>query len=195
VAHTETETHEKTLAEKIRQRTGVDVRECYQCGKCTAGCPMARFMDLTPSQVMRLVQIGDEEAVETLLSSQTLWSCVGCLICTQRCPKNLDPAAVMDALREIAYEEGRVPDEQRKVLKFHEAFLEIVKHAGRMSEVPLTALYKTLSRDLLSDVTLAPAMLLRGKLPLIPKVISGRKEVGRIFKKCRREDEGEEDQP
>ncbi|MEA3368248.1 MAG: 4Fe-4S dicluster domain-containing protein [Planctomycetota bacterium] len=193
MAHTET--HEKTLAEKIRQRTGVDVRECYQCGKCTAGCPMARFMDLTPSQVMRLVQIGDEEAVETLLSSQTLWSCVGCLTCTQRCPKELDPAAVMDALREIAYEEGRVPDEQRKVLKFHEAFLETVKHAGRMSEVPLTALYKTLSRDFLSDVLLAPAMLLRGKLPLIPQVISGRKEVGRIFEKCRREDEGEEDQP
>ena len=195
MAHTETETHEKTLAEKILQRTGVDVRECYQCGKCTAGCPMARFMDLTPSQVMRLVQIGDEEAVETLLSSATLWSCVGCLTCTQRCPKDLDPAAVMDALREIAYEEGRVPDEQRKVLKFHEAFLETVKHAGRMSEVPLTALYKTLSRDFFSDVTLAPAMLLRGKLPLIPKVISGRKEVGRIFQKCRREDEGEEDQP
>lgn len=193
MAHTET--HEKTLAEKILQRTGVDVRECYQCGKCTAGCPMARFMDLTPSQVMRLVQIGDEEAVETLLSSQTLWSCVGCLTCTQRCPKELDPAAVMDALREIAYEEGRVPDEQRKVLKFHEAFLETVKHAGRMSEVPLTALYKTLSRDFLSDVLLAPAMLLRGKLPLIPQVISGRKEVGRIFEKCRREDEGEEDQP
>lgn len=195
MAHTETETHEKTLAEKILQRTGVDVRECYQCGKCTAGCPMARFMDLTPSQVMRLVQIGDEEAVETLLSSGTLWSCVGCLTCTQRCPKDLDPAAVMDALREIAYEQGRVPDEQRKVLKFHEAFLETVKHAGRMSEVPLTALYKTLSRDFFSDVTLAPAMLLRGKLPLIPKVISGRKEVGRIFQKCRREDEGEEDQP
>jgi len=195
VAHTETETHETTLAEKILRRTGVDVRECYQCGKCTAGCPMVRFMDITPSQVMRLVQIGDEEAVETLLSSQTLWSCVGCLTCTQRCPKDLDPAAVMDALREIAYEEGRVPDEQRKVLKFHEAFLETVKHAGRMSEVPLTALYKTLSRDLLSDVTLAPAMLLRGKLPLIPPVISGRKEVGRIFKKCLSRDEGEEDQP
>ncbi|MFO8012307.1 MAG: 4Fe-4S dicluster domain-containing protein, partial [Phycisphaerae bacterium] len=105
MAHTETETREKTLADEVLERTGVDVRECYQCGKCTAGCPMAPFMDLTPSQVMRLVQIGDEEAVDTLLSSTALWSCVGCLTCTQRCPKDLDPAAVMDALREIAYEE------------------------------------------------------------------------------------------
>jgi heterodisulfide reductase subunit C len=193
VAHTETETREKTLADTILDRTGVDVRECYQCGKCTAGCPMARFMDLAPSQVMRLTQIGDAQAVDTLLASSALWSCVGCLTCTQRCPKDLDPAAVMDALREIAYEEGRVPAEQRKVLRFHQAFLETVKHAGRMSEVPLTALYKTLSGDFFSDVTLAPAMLLRGKLPLIPKVISGRKEVGRIFEKCLREQEGEED--
>ena len=188
------ETHEKTLADRILERTGVDVRECYQCGKCTAGCPMVQFMDLTPSQVMRLAQIGDAEAVETLLTSTTLWSCVGCLTCTQRCPKELDPAAVMDALREIAYEEGLVPADQRKVLRFHQAFLETVKHAGRMSEVPLTALYKTLSGDFFSDVTLAPAMLLRGKLPLIPKVISGRKEVGRIFEKCLHEQEGEEDQ-
>jgi len=195
MAHTETETREKTLAERVLDRTGVDVRECYQCGKCTAGCPMAPFMDLTPSQVMRLVQIGDEQAVETLLTSTALWSCVGCLTCTQRCPKDLDPAAVMDALREIAYEEGRVPDEQRKVLRFHQAFLQTVRHAGRMSEMPLTALYKTLSRDFFSDVTLAPAMLLRGKLPLVPPVIAGRKEVGRIFEKCLGEDEGEEEQP
>jgi len=194
VAQPAAETHEKTLADRILERTGVDVRECYQCGKCTAGCPMVQFMDLTPSQVMRLAQIGDAEAVETLLTSTTLWSCVGCLTCTQRCPKELDPAAVMDALREIAYEEGLVPADQRKVLRFHQAFLETVKHAGRMSEVPLTALYKTLSGDFFSDVTLAPAMLLRGKLPLIPKVISGRKEVGRIFEKCLHEQEGEEDQ-
>jgi len=189
VAHTETK--EKTLADKILERTGVDVRECYQCGKCTAGCPMVQFMDLTPSQVMRLAQIGDEDAVDTLLASQTLWSCVGCLTCTQRCPKELDPAAVMDALREMAFEEGRVPAEQQKVLRFHQAFLNTVRYAGRMSEVPLTALYKTLSRDFFSDVTLAPAMLLRGKLPLIPKVISGRGEVGTIFRKCLRQKEDE----
>jgi len=182
VAHTDT--HEKTLADKILERTGVDVRECYQCGKCTAGCPMVQFMDLTPSQVMRLAQIGDRDAIRTLLASQTLWSCVGCLTCTQRCPKDLDPAAVMDALREIAYEEGLVPDAQKNVLKFHEAFLKTVEHTGRMSEVPLTALYKTLSRDFFSDVLLAPAMLLRGKLPLVPRVIGGRKEVRRIFKRC-----------
>ena len=183
------ETKQQTLADRVREMTGVDVRECYQCGKCTAGCPMVRWMDLTPSQVMRLVQIGDEAAIERLLSSRTLWSCVGCLTCTQRCPKDLDPAAVMDALRQIANERGTVPADEKKVLAFHKAFLKNVEYAGRMSEVPLTATYKMTSGDLFSDVLLAPAMFFRGKLPLVPRVIPGRKEIRRIFKKCRQEDE------
>jgi len=182
-----TETHESTLAEQIREATGVCVTECYQCGKCTAGCPMARFMDLTPSQVMRLVQIGDAAAIERLLTSKTLWSCAGCLTCTQRCPKDLDPAAVMDALRERSFREGKVPHEQKKILAFHRSFLKTVEYAGRMSEVPLTSLYKLSSLDLFSDVLLAPVMLAKGKLPMVPAVIRGRKEVRRLFQACRRQ--------
>jgi heterodisulfide reductase subunit C len=183
VSHT---THEATLADAVREATGVDVAACYQCGKCTAGCPMARFMDLTPSQVMRLVQLGDAEAVERLLTSTTIWSCAGCLTCTQRCPKELDPAAVMDALRERSYREGKVSHRQRKILRFHQAFLRNVEYTGRMSEVPLTGMYKMTSMDFFSDVMLAPVMLAKGKLPLVPRFIRGRKDIRRIFQACRR---------
>jgi len=144
-----TKTHSSTLAEHVRKATGVNVVECYQCGKCTAGCPMARFMDLTPNQVMRLVQIGDAAALDRALRSSAIWSCAGCLTCTQRCPRKLDPAAVMDVLREMAFEQGKVSARQKKVLAFHKAFLKAVEKTGRMSEVPLTALYKLTSGDLL----------------------------------------------
>jgi len=184
-----TKTDKPTLADEVREATGVDVAECYQCGKCTAGCPMARYMDITPSQIMRLVQIGGEEACRRLLASTAIWSCVGCLTCTQRCPKDLDPAAVIDALREMAHREGTVPHEQKRVLAFHKAFLKIVQHTGRMSEVPLTGLYKMTSGDLFSDVLLAPVMLAKGKLPLVPRVIHGRKEIRRIFKACLRKED------
>ncbi|HUU90355.1 MAG TPA: 4Fe-4S dicluster domain-containing protein [Phycisphaerae bacterium] len=185
-----TKTGQKTLADEVREATGVAVAECYQCGKCTAGCPMARYMDMGPSQIMRLVQIGGEDARRRLLASTALWSCVGCLTCTQRCPKDLDPAAVIDAVREMANREGTIPHEQKRILKFHEAFLKTVEHTGRMSEVPLTGLYKMMSGDLLSDVLLAPVMFAKGKLPLVPRVIPGRKEIRRIFKAClRKEDE------
>jgi len=178
--------HEPTLAETLHKATGVNVVECYQCGKCTAGCPMVRYMDLAPSQVMRLAQIGDAAALDRLLASTAIWSCAGCLTCTQRCPQKQDPAAIMDALREMSYRRGRVSARQKKVLAFHKAFLKVVEQTGRMSEVPLTGLYKMTSGDLLSDVLLAPAMMLRGKLPLVPRTIRGRKEVKRIFAACRK---------
>ena len=181
-----TEKVHNTLASLVQQMAGQDVTACYQCGKCTAGCPMTTFMDLTPNQVMRLVQIGDEQAVEALLTSSAIWSCAGCLTCTQRCPKELDPAAVMDALRELSHERGKVSPRQRKVLAFHKAFLKTVQKAGRMSEIPLVARYKMTSFDLFSDVPLAPVMLAKGKLPLKMHKIAGRKEVQRIFQACRK---------
>ena len=177
---------ESALAAAVREATGVDVSECYQCGKCTAGCPMARYMDLSPSQVMRLVQIGDAPAIERVLRSTAIWSCLGCMTCTQRCPKELDPAAVMDALREMSYSRGLVLPEQKKVLAFHEAFLKTVEKNGRMSEMPLVRRYKMSSMDLFSDVLLVPPMLRRGKLPLRAHKIDGRKEIRRIFDVCRK---------
>jgi heterodisulfide reductase subunit C2 len=177
--------HGSKLAGQVHEATGVDVAECYQCGKCTAGCPMAKYMDLVPSQIMRLVQIGDEAAAEKLLGCRAIWSCAGCLKCTQRCPKKLDPAAVIDSLREMSNRDGKVAPSQRRVLAFHKAFLKCVEETGRMSEAPLTGLYKMTTGDMFSDVGLAPAMLARGKLPLIPKVIRGRKDVKRIFAACR----------
>ena len=177
---------ESPLAAGVRKAVGVDAAECYQCGKCTAGCPMAPYMDIAISQVMRLVQIGDEAAEETLLGSPAIWSCIGCLTCTQRCPKELDPAAVIDYLREKSHGRGMVSPDQKKVLAFHKAFLKTVEKTGRMSEIPLVRRYKMSSMDLFSDVMMVPPMLLRGKLPLRTHKIDGRKEIRKIFQACRK---------
>jgi len=175
-----------TLGWSVLEATGVDVAQCYQCGKCTAGCPMARYMDLMPHQVMRLVQIGDAAAEEKLLGCATLWSCAGCLTCTQRCPKELDAAAVMDALRQMAYDRKKTSPKQKKVLAFHEAFLKTVESDGRMSEFALVRRYKMASMDFISDVALAPAMFARGKLKFASHKTRGRKEVQGIFAACRK---------
>lgn len=174
------------LARSIAEATGVEVAKCYQCGKCTAGCPMAPHMDLSPNQVMRLAQDGDPAAQERVLRSMALWCCAGCLTCTQRCPRELDPAAVMDVLRELAYRRRLAPAAARKIRAFHEAFLSAVECDGRMGEVPLVARYKLSSLDLFSDVTLAPRLLAKGKLPLLPHRIKGRSEIKKIFAACRR---------
>jgi heterodisulfide reductase subunit C len=180
---------ESPLSQSIREATGVDAARCYQCGKCTAGCPMAGHMDLMPHQVMRLVQIGDGPAEEKALRCAALWSCAGCLTCTQRCPQELDPAAVMDALRERAWERGEASPKQRKVRAFHEAFLKTIESSGRLSEFALVRRYKMATFDLMGDVDLLPAMLARGKLKFRGHRPAGREEIRKICAACRKRGE------
>ncbi len=87
----------------IKEISGEDVRACYQCGKCTAGCPLASAMDLMPNQILRLIQLGEHEQV---LQCRTIWQCASCLTCASRCPKEVDPARVMEALRTILMRRG-----------------------------------------------------------------------------------------
>ncbi len=84
---------------KVAEISGQDVNLCYQCGKCSAGCPMAFAMDRLPNQIIRAVQLGLEEDVA---DCQTVWACASCLACSVRCPKGIDIAAVMEALRQLS---------------------------------------------------------------------------------------------
>ena len=90
------------LLHKVEQYSGQEVLACYQCGKCSAGCPAAFAMDFLPSQVLRLIQLGQ---VEKVLGCATIWFCAACQSCYARCPKGVDLSRIMEALREIALEE------------------------------------------------------------------------------------------
>lgn len=99
--HTEEITDE--FIEKIVYMSGEDFSLCYQCGKCTAGCPMAADMDLPPTLVMRYMQMGMSD---DLKKASSRWDCVGCLVCGSRCPKLCNPAKVMEALRNLDMQTG-----------------------------------------------------------------------------------------
>ena len=86
------------LARKVEEVSGQNLFACYQCGNCTAGCPVSFAMDLGPHQVIRYTLLGLESEV---LASNTFWICASCLQCTSRCPKGLDIARIMEALRTI----------------------------------------------------------------------------------------------
>jgi len=174
------------LAQAVHHLAGVDISKCYQCGKCTAGCPMAPYMDIAPNRMMYLVQVGDTPAADLVLNSGAIWTCAGCLTCTQRCPQKVDVAGVIDALRETAHQAGKISPERKKVLAFHQAFLDGVAKNGVMNEMPLVRQYKLATKDLFSDVTLAPKMMLKGKLKMFSRKIKGRHEVARIFERCRK---------
>jgi len=84
------------FVKKVEELIGVNILSCYQCGKCSAGCPSSFFMDLIPSHIIRLIQLGQKEEV---LNSKTMWLCASCLTCSVRCPRGVDIAAIMETLR------------------------------------------------------------------------------------------------
>ncbi|MBN1955608.1 MAG: 4Fe-4S dicluster domain-containing protein [Anaerolineae bacterium] len=90
------------FVQDVQDISGQDLLSCNQCGKCSAGCPVAGTMDLLPSQVVRMAQLGMEE----VLSSRTIWTCASCLTCVTRCPKGVDLPRMMEALREISLRAG-----------------------------------------------------------------------------------------
>ncbi len=85
---------------QVETISGARLLACNQCGRCSAGCPVAFGMDLLPNQVIRLAQLG----LEDVLQSQTIWTCAACLTCVARCPKGIDLPRVMEALRLIQME-------------------------------------------------------------------------------------------
>lgn len=168
-----------SLADEIRSRTGRNPARCYQCGKCSAGCPMAAESDLRPHDVLRQIADGRRDA---LLHSPAIWLCLGCETCTARCPNDCDPAGAIDALRAIAVEEGAAPP--RAFDAFHRAFLEEIRGHGRVSEFAMIMRYKMRSGALLQDAANAPAMIARGKLHFTPTRIGGIDEVRALFRAC-----------
>ncbi len=90
------------LAKKVFEISGQNVYACYQCGKCSAGCPVVNEMDLLPNQVIHLVQIGDER----VLNCKAIWICAACFTCSVRCPRDVDLAKVMEALRLLTLRKG-----------------------------------------------------------------------------------------
>ncbi len=180
------------LKQEITEVTGNAFNSCYQCGKCTAGCPAGNLMDNPPTRIMRLVQAG---MVEEALRSDALWYCVGCMTCTSRCPQNMDIAGTMDALRSIALRTGMVSDDKAKklVTAFHVSFLNNVKKHGRLQELSLVQSYKLRTRSFLQDAGAGITMIKEGKINPLHALtgkedVKGKQEIAAIFAASEKQD-------
>jgi heterodisulfide reductase subunit C len=177
------------FSEQIRKDRHIVVTDCYQCAKCSAGCPLTFAMDYLPHEIIRLVGLGQEDLV---LNSNTIWACSACETCTTRCPNNIDIMGVLDYLKERAVKFGRaVP--QKNILAFHRAFLDDIKHSGgRLHEPLLLGLFmlrsgqgltKLKTGELKEDVKLGLKMFKKGRLGIKPpKKVQALADLKNLFK-------------
>jgi heterodisulfide reductase subunit B len=161
------------LAETIRKECGENVFLCYQCRKCSAGCPVVGHFDLAPNQVIRAIQLGQKEMV---LHSKTIWLCALCETCATRCPQDINITKIMDVLKIMAKKEGikaRVPS----IPLFYQAAMRGINWFGRMYEAGLMGeiyLRRMLAGDLnfgqvwKNDMPMALKMFKNGKLKIFP---------------------------
>jgi len=112
--------------ELLKVPGGETFKYCYQCGTCTATCPVARFTDVfRPNKIIHLAKLG----IRRVIYSDAVWLCVNCYSCTERCPQGVKVADVMRALKNIAVEEGYLPDHSR------EFYMNIMKN-GLVYTIP-----------------------------------------------------------
>ena len=88
----------QNAAERIKEISGVNPLKCMKCGKCSATCPAYEEMDIRPHQFVSYVENGD---IEPLLNSTTIWKCLSCFACVERCPRDVKPAKLIEAVRQM----------------------------------------------------------------------------------------------
>ncbi len=177
----------KSFSGDIAGISGEPINSCYQCKKCSNGCPVTYAMDYQPHQIIKMMQLGLEEKV---LSSKTLWLCSACETCGTRCPNEIKLAEMFDTLKQKAEKSGyRIGHKEASVL--HRVFLSSVEKYGRVHEVGMMRQFilksggligKLFSGALFKDALLGLKFLKRGKLSLSAHKIKGVNEVKKILK-------------
>jgi heterodisulfide reductase subunit C len=156
------------------------LRRCIQCGTCSASCPAAHAMDLSPRQMWRLVQLG---LADEVLRSKTMWLCSLCYQCQVRCPRGIPLTDTITRLKEMALEEGTA--RWRESTVFYRAFAAVMRQYGRMREMEFMARYLLGTNPLgaLGYARLGLALLARGKVhPELPRVF-GEGRLDQLFER------------
>jgi heterodisulfide reductase subunit C2 len=167
------------LITEVQKVTGIDIRSCLQCKKCSNGCPVSGLTKVHPSDIIRGLQLN---MGDILFSSDLVWMCASCETCFERCPMKINMAEVMDALRILAVR-NNASRQKGNVALFNKLFLKTVRMFGRTYDIGMIAAYKLGTSSYLQDTDKFPMMLLKGKIALTPSFKSDKKYTNRIFAK------------
>jgi heterodisulfide reductase subunit C len=160
---------------------GRPISDCVQCGTCSGTCPAIEFMDHSPRKIIGMIRADLKEEV---LGSNTFWSCASCYHCSVRCPAGIDIADMMYALKRYSmwkaeHKEGLIGP------AFSQTFVKMIVGSGRSFEPALapTYLFKYGPRGLVEEAQTATNLVLKGRMPLLPKKIKGLKAFQSIVRR------------
>lgn len=154
--------------------------DCYQCGRCSTGCPVAELSDVRPHQIVRLHQLGQQAE---LVRAQHLWLCLSCGTCSQRCPNQVPVLEIIDELKAAAFRSRRGGDGSR-MEQFHRLFHRTIFRRGRNHELGLVRQLKT-TRELLGDLGMGSLLLRKGKLRLRARRVRDRCAIQELYRRAR----------
>ncbi len=165
----------------IQSSMSVNANHCYQCKKCSAGCPVVYEMDFAPHQIIHAVRLGMKDLV---LKSRSIWLCVSCETCTTRCPHEVDIVKIMDAARIFA-KMGKVTPAIAisEIPAFHRSALQIIKIFGRMYELGVVMLFKLRTKEFRKDIDFGLRLIKIGKLTFLPDLTTILK-IHKLFSKA-----------
>lgn len=155
---------------QIEALSGHNANLCFQCSKCSAGCPMADRMDLKPAQVMHSIRLGYEEAV---LNCEAIWLCLGCETCSARCPQDAEPAAAMTAARLLAVKKGVAPS-IREVGIYYRGFVDNMRLNGKIHDASVAGITQLLTGQFFQNLPLAWQLFLKGRVKPPPLPFGGK---------------------
>jgi len=169
------------IANMMYASHGEPISHCIQCGTCSGTCPAAEFMDHSPRAIIGMIRADQKDDV---LASNTYWSCASCYHCTVRCPAGIDIAYMMYALKRYSmwknsYGKNLIgPD-------FSASFVKMIVNSGRSFEPILAATYlpRFSAGEIVQEALTATGLVLKGKMPLLPKKIKRLKNFQRMVKR------------
>lgn len=167
------------LAHEINAELGENPYLCYQCVRCTSGCPLADEFDLTPNQVLRSLQLGEDDRV---LNSKTIWLCASCHTCVTRCPQAIDLPRINDHLAMEAHKRGIKP-KVPEIATFRKVFLRNARFLGRAYELGLIMEMNLRTKQPMKDVPMGLGMLKKGKVKVIPSITRAPKSASPVPQK------------
>lgn len=170
-----------SFLDEIERTSGVTVSECYQCCRCTNGCPAAREMDIVPHRVIGLILKGERDRV---LASTSPWKCLQCAACSLRCPNGVDVALVFETLRQLSVASGLARESDTRL--FDDLIIESVARHGRLAELATIMRYRLSKKVFLKDTAMGFDMMRKGRIGLSSHNIRGRKELAAIIRRILR---------